>query len=140
LELNIFEFEYGPSRRDFHFFLASDLHSDERGVFDEDLFREQYNGDIMNWFTIRHPYFTQGRSIGRVDAYVNALVKEAFETLKPYVEYIDLIGVGNHETALLRYQHYDAVLMLVGMLNAVRKNTIFIEITDRGSRLKLPGV
>jgi hypothetical protein len=42
--------------------------------------------------------------------------------LVPYVDLIDVIGLGNHETSTLKYQDFDLVDMLITLLNE-RRNT-----------------
>lgn len=59
------------------------------------------------------------------DDLVNKAVDWAYELLSPYAEHLDLIGVGNHEQALLKKGSLDPVLLLVDRLNEhlSRKNS-----------------
>jgi len=51
---------------------------------------------------------------------VNASVKKAYDILLPYVNLIDGIGYGNHETVVLRKHSVDMIQMLLDKLNPKR--------------------
>lgn len=46
-----------------------------------------------------------------------AIVDMAFDLLSPYAEIIDVIGIGNHEEAWIKYNHGDPVRTLIERLN-----------------------
>jgi len=134
--LNIYPFDYSKQRK-FHFLLSSDLHVED-WFFDKDLLYKQFdeavekkarifmNGDIMSMILPQDlKRYTSGKDqVTGTDSLVNVIVGKVFELLKPYVEYIDEIGCGNHETAVLKYHSQDATLMLIGRLNGIRKNPL----------------
>ncbi len=47
----------------------------------------------------------------------NAIVNMAFELLRPYADLFDVIGIGNHEEAWIKYNHSDPVRQLIDLLN-----------------------
>jgi hypothetical protein len=47
-----------------------------------------------------------------------AIVDLAFDLLQPYRKLIDVIGIGNHEEAWIKYNHGDPVRTLIDRLNA----------------------
>lgn len=46
------------------------------------------------------------------DDYINAIVEDAAEFLKPYQQNIRLIGYGNHETSLIKHHEVDIIKLL----------------------------
>lgn len=56
------------------------------------------------------------------DDVLNAAVDWAFELLSPYADRIDMIGVGNHETAVEKHHASDLVMFLIDRLDESRKN------------------
>lgn len=120
--------------------LMSDLHllakdTDESRII-EDLeeakdegARVLLNGDIFE--AIKFGGGDRRASSGRlhdadhgVDATVNGWLKYAYDFLAPYADIIDLIGVGNHETALMRFNGVEIVQLLVEKLNASRTKSL----------------
>ncbi len=116
----------------FALFLASDLHLDDH-LFDETLFREDMarakaanarialNGDILGLILpgdIKR--YTRGNDPGEVDDKIGAAVERAEKILLPYVDMIDMIGIGNHETAVLKHHSSDTIKLLIGFLNRSR--------------------
>ena len=113
----------------------SDLHHEhpnhDRALHDED-FNEAANqnsrimiiGDINDLIHPRDPRYTAARDGRKVDALVNAAVKSSVDRLKPYADYIDMIGVGNHETSLLKYHGIDFVSFLIGELQHHRSDNL----------------
>lgn len=118
-----------------HFrFLMSDLHlgsphSDHQRIV-SDLDRAKalgakvlINGDIYDAIgptdkrsdaAVLHPDMR-----GQKDLH-NAMVDRAFGLLAPYRDIIDVIGLGNHEEAWIKYNHADPVRALIARLNAMR--------------------
>ena len=47
-----------------------------------------------------------------------AIVDLAYELISPYAECIDIMGIGNHEEAWIKYNHGDPVRQLIEKLNA----------------------
>ena len=54
------------------------------------------------------------------DAIINRTTELAFEVLRPYVDLIDVISVGNHELATLKHHHYDITRAVITLLNQHR--------------------
>lgn len=54
------------------------------------------------------------------DAKLNRITQKAFKRLEKWADYIDLVLVGNHETAVIKHHNYDPVSMLIAMLNQVK--------------------
>lgn len=50
---------------------------------------------------------------------LNEAVQMAYELLSPYAQNIDLIGLGNHETAVERHHAFDPVSALIDRLNGL---------------------
>lgn len=57
--------------------------------------------------------------------YLDSLVSTAAEWLEPYKEQIALIGLGNHETAILKNHETNLIERLVERLNINNKNKVF---------------
>ena len=51
------------------------------------------------------------------DDIVNACIQRAYDLYAPYADLIDVIGDGNHDTALSKHHAADAVALLVQLLN-----------------------
>lgn len=52
---------------------------------------------------------------------LNEAVKWATEIFEPYVDSIDMMGMGNHDTAVERYHSFDPVLLLIYELEKKKK-------------------
>jgi len=117
----------------FAYFLASDLHIDEPG-FDEALFKKEFdaaraenariylNGDILGLILPgdMKRYTPSSDQYHEIDGKINKAIEHAEALLKPYVDLIDMIGCGNHETAVLKHHSVDATKLLIGFLNRSR--------------------
>ena len=114
------------------FLLSSDIHFDEPG-FDKELFTRDYdrakkdgeriliNGDVFGCILPSDlKRYTRGNDQGDTDGKINAALKNAEDLFAPYVNQIDMIGLGNHETAVLKYHHIDVTSLLIGFLNRRR--------------------
>jgi len=114
-------------------FLISDLHLGASNL-DEDLLRKELddalvrkdriaiNGDVFDLILTRdakryNPTAIHKSIQGRDDI-VNASIDLAMDILKPVAHLIDMIGVGNHETAYTKNSNTDPVLILIQRLNA----------------------
>jgi hypothetical protein len=120
----------------FALFLASDLHIDDR-LFDAALFAEDMaravdagarlslNGDVFGFILPGDmKRYTRGNDPGDVDDKIGAAVEQAEKVLLPYVDMLDMIGCGNHETSVLKYHSVDATKMLIGFLNRSRSKDL----------------
>jgi hypothetical protein len=83
------------------------------------------NGDLVDMILPsdqkRH---TASRDISHRDDKLNEITQVAYEMLLPVVDYIDVIGAGNHEAAVAKYHHFDIIGALVVMLNMQRSKTL----------------
>lgn len=117
---------------EFPVFFASDIHFDEPG-FDRDLFVRDFdrakkdgariliNGDVFGCILPSDlKRYTRGNDNSGTDGIINKALKDAEDLLAPYVDNIDVIGLGNHEVSVLKYHHIDLVRLLLAFLNRRR--------------------
>lgn len=83
--------------------------------------RININGDVFDMVLVKDAKrFTPGvlhpKLRGRGDI-INKAVEWAAEMLLPYVNQIDMIGIGNHESSVEKYHNIDVVKMLIYELN-----------------------
>lgn len=131
MERHEFRFSYKAGDR-FAFFLCSDLHLEDpecdlpflRAELDAAVgegARILINGDVMSLILPRDlKRYARGSDPGDADDKVGEAVERAEAVLAPYVDSIDMIGCGNHETAVLKHHLVDATKLLVGFLNRRR--------------------
>lgn len=130
-----FSFDYSK-QKEHTFGLFSDLHIDADG-FNKKLFnrhaervvnaggRIYINGDTFDAILPQDKKrYTASMAKYQQDDQIMPRIAEAVEVLKPYVDHIDMIGVGNHETAILRYHGIDIVRMLVWELDKLRSKNL----------------
>jgi len=120
--------------------LMSDLHLGASCV-DYDLIKEEcedaksrnaricINGDLLDLILPKDhkryvPDALHPSIAGRRDV-LNASVKLAVKILKPYAHLIDLIGMGNHETAVEKYHAADPIAMVIDELQRHTDHKIF---------------
>lgn len=131
MERIIFRYKYKPGQR-FPFFLASDLHLEDPDC-DRALIAAEFdaaaaegariliNGDVLSLILPGDlKRYTRGRDEGDIDDKIGAAVERAEAFLAPWVDSIDMIGCGNHETAILKHNSVDATKLLIGFLNRRR--------------------
>lgn len=53
--------------------------------------------------------------------YLDALVNTCVDWFLPYADIIEVVGYGNHETAILKYQETDLIQRFVERMNALKK-------------------
>lgn len=135
MDYSEYSFNYSK-QNDFYFALFSDLHLDSPS-FAKDAFikdankyhelgaRFFINGDVFDGIlpTDRKRY-TRANDGFDEDAQVNARVDHAVKILKPYVNDIDFIGIGNHEASLVKYDGVDMVKFLVSELSRYRDSSL----------------
>lgn len=110
---------------EFPILLASDLHFDEPG-FDRELFTRDFdrakreesriliNGDVFGCILPGDlKRYTRGNDKGGGDGVINEAVEEAERLFLPYVNQIDMIGLGNHEVSVLKFHHVDITRLLL---------------------------
>lgn len=87
------------------------------------------NGDLLDLILPKDhkrfvPDVLHSEIAGRRDT-LNASVKFAVKILKPYANLIDMIGMGNHETAVEKYHAADPIAMVIDELQRHAKHKIF---------------
>ena len=131
MDVTTFSFDC-TEQKDFYFLLASDLHIGDR-LFDKKRFKQDFDealkkgariyiiGDIMRLITVMDKKrYTRDEGKEKRHTVVDENIFEAAEMLYPYANNIDLIGSGNHETAIQKYSGTDPILWLLQLLNEKR--------------------
>ena len=68
------------------------------------------NGDLTeSIFPSDRKRYTPSRAMSSRDDVINEIMYDTVELLTPYVDYIDLIGTGNHDDAPIKYSGFDIV-------------------------------
>lgn len=118
------------------FTLISDTHIGANN-FDEKLLRKELadadtngdriliNGDVFDMILTKdhrrfEPDVLHPRLRGSKDI-VNGVIDWAVEIFSPYVHLLDMIGVGNHDTAVSKWSSMDPVKFLIGALQSYAK-------------------
>jgi Icc-related predicted phosphoesterase len=57
--------------------------------------------------------------------YLDSIVETAVEWFSPYASILTVIGYGNHETAIIKYQETDLLQRFVDLMNYKNKSNIF---------------
>ena len=84
-----------------------------------------FNGDMVEAILpMDKKRYTPSRAMSNRDDVLNELTYYAVDTLAPYVDFIDLIGTGNHDDAPIKYNGYDIVGAIVTLLNTKRSKTL----------------
>lgn len=84
-----------------------------------------FNGDMVEAILpMDKKRYTPSRAMSQRDDVLNELTYYAVDFLAPYVDYIDLIGTGNHDDAPIKYNGYDIVGAIVTLLNTKRSKTL----------------
>jgi len=137
MESHTFRHKYILDETPFRLFFASDIHGDEAGFNREQFSREferakadgariNINGDVFGAILPQDikRYSRGSDENGRNDAIINILVEKIEKLFIPYVDNIDMIGCGNHETAVLKYHATDMTKLLIGFLNRRRNQNL----------------
>lgn len=116
-------------------FLTSDHHLDSVEHYEELLNAEMNEAAIQeakilingDWSSSLLPHdfkrFTNSSAYkAGQDNLLNCIIDNAFEYYKPYVEFIEMIGCGNHETAVIKHNSIDPTQILIYKLNEIKKN------------------
>ena len=84
------------------------------------------NGDVFDAVTTGDKRYAPGQVVREIseakDAYT-ATIQYGAKILQPYAENIRVIGVGNHETAWIKYRQSDPVRGLIDLLNTNRQHS-----------------
>jgi hypothetical protein len=116
--------------------LFSDVHLEDddcdRAAFKRD--REEarrlgarmlFNGDLASLILPSDAKrFTSGKHSRQYDAIIDLTARDIAEELKEDADLIDVIGEGNHETAVLKYHHADLILQVIGKLSQYRSKSL----------------
>jgi hypothetical protein len=115
----------------------SDIHGDSPGhdkaLFTRDMdklaaenARILFNGDVFDAImpTDRKRYSRSGDKMEQ-DAQINERVDFIAEKLKPYADFIDYLGYGNHEVTVIKYNNVDPMAMLQRELNKSRSPKLY---------------
>lgn len=127
------EYRYNrKAQKDFYYGLISDIHADSMNFARQEFIKDVsgmlaknarlfINGDLFDAIlpTDKKRYSRSGDFINE-DSQINARIKYVFDLLVPYVDYIDFIGIGNHEASIVKYSGSDLIAFLVLQLNAIR--------------------
>lgn len=126
------------SKEKLPFLLMSDLHiaaadTDEGRIKKELQWAREHKarifiaGDLFDAIFLGDPRYTTSvlaKKFRGTDAPLNAVLDHAVDLLKPYADLLELIGVGNHETAVLKRSGYDLVDLLIERLTVGTKHKI----------------
>ena len=135
IETHIFRHKYralATKHDELGLLLASDIHFDEPS-FDQDLFTSDFdrakregsriliNGDVFGCILPGDlKRYTRGNDKGGGDGVINEALRDAEELFRPYVNQIDMIGLGNHESSVLKFHHVDVTRLLIFALSRHR--------------------
>lgn len=82
-------------------------------------------GDIGNFITKNDKKrYVKSKDAQKIDASLNEEIDYIVNFLKPYANYIDYIGQGNHEVSMIKYNSLDPVYMIVWALNQIRNKKL----------------
>jgi len=135
MDYSEYNFSYSK-QNDFYFGLFSDLHIDStsfaKAAFIKDADKYQsmgarifINGDVFDSILpTDHKRYSRGNDDFNEDAQINARIDYAVKILKPYVNNIDFIGIGNHEVSAVKYDHVDLIKLLVSELARYRDSSL----------------
>lgn len=77
-------------------------------------------GDIAEWIVSSDLKRYCAKHNVRVDAYVNRMVADLADFYEPFANHIEIMKLGNHETAFIKHHHVDPMAMLIQELNRRR--------------------
>jgi len=87
--------------------------------------RFSINGDIAELIVPSdRKRFTASKLMSRRDDVINETLELSFKELKPFADYIDVIGTGNHEESPIKYNSFDFIGALIVLLNRERSVTL----------------
>lgn len=124
-------------KKEFKYALFSDLHLDAKHCEQEKLKRnldycnDNYDGILFNGdvFSALLPKdlkrFTLAHAASGQDNILDEIIDDVTEFLKPYAKKIIFIGMGNHETSVLRYHGTNPIARLCRQLKDYGSNAKF---------------
>lgn len=117
------------NKESFYTLLVSDLHIGSKGI-DKKAIEAEFqeakdkdaniliNGDIGEFILPKdNKRYSAGGDKYGTDNHINKTIDEILEFLTPYKDNIRLIGMGNHETSVLKYNGFDPVQQVIYSLN-----------------------
>jgi len=128
-------FDY-KKQKEFVFGFFSDLHLDAhdhdakkmKKDFDhvKSLNGRMYiNGDLLDLILPGdRKRYVKGNDITTAQSAINEIIDMAVQALMPYVNHIDGIGVGNHESSVVKYHSIDPTQMIIRELNHARDKNL----------------
>lgn len=83
------------------------------------------NGDLVETILpTDKKRFTPSKSMSLRDDALNEITEYAVNFLKPYADYIDMIGTGNHEQSVIKYNSFDIIGAICVLLNRERSRSL----------------
>lgn len=83
------------------------------------------NGDIAELILPNdRKRYTPSKALSDRNDVINETMEICLKELKPYADFIDFIGTGNHEESTLKFNNFDLVGALVVLLNRERSSTL----------------
>jgi len=135
MDTSIIKYDYDKVKK-FLFGLFSDIHIDEEN-FNKELFIEHigsvcnnnghcfFNGDIGNFITKNdRKRYVRSRDKSQSDSQILSQIDYIVSILKPYADYIDFMGMGNHEVSVIKYNSVNPLFMIAKDLMQFRSKTL----------------
>lgn len=135
LEFHQFYIDYS-TQKEFWYFFCSDFHLEAPGTDLKLLKRELdnaqtqnarifINGDVFNFLLPSdRKRYSKSEDKTQRDDLLNVALQTATTFLQPYVDYIDIIGIGNHEKEVIRRHSVDLTAFLIETLNQSRSRSL----------------
>ena len=129
------DFDY-KAQKGFNFCFTSDWHLEaaahNRRKLKQDLdhakktdCRVYVNGDIFDLILPGDmKRYVKANDLSKGQAVINETIQNAFEFIEPYIDIIDGIGVGNHESSTVKYHSVDPVAWLIQRMNEKRDKAL----------------
>jgi hypothetical protein len=80
-----------------------------------------FNGDLADFITVKDPRYNKAKDKAVLAGIINEQIEFVVDFLTPYVDDIDLIGIGNHEDVLIKHYGIDALRFVLRDLNRIRE-------------------
>lgn len=122
--------------KEFNYFFCSDIHIGTKGqdvkALERDFKRARelnarifINGDLFDMILHQdRKRYTVSSDKYNSDNNINLAINEAFDFLSEYVDLIEFIGSGNHETSVQKYHNIDVIQQVVWSLNKAHGTNI----------------
>jgi hypothetical protein len=135
MQMLLQEFDYSKAK-EFRFCFMSDWHLEaadhNRKKLKQDLeeaketgCRVYVDGDIMDLILPGDmKRYVKANDLSESQAVINEVVENALEFLSPYIDIIDGIGVGNHESSTVKYHSIDPAAWLIMLMNQKRDKSL----------------